>query len=86
MGEAPGEQEDRQGKTFVGPSGKLLRRHIPDLRFWENKLRWSNTIRCRPLGNRDPEQIETECCRPCTVERNCDALSVVIARLDRATQ
>jgi uracil-DNA glycosylase family 4 len=46
LGEAPGEEEDRQGKQFVGPSGKLLRRQIPERML--SKIRWNNVVRCFP--------------------------------------
>lgn len=74
LGEAPGEVEDEYGEAFIGPSGKCLRQYIDN--DWLKYLRWSNTIRCRPtkkekkdkggyyIANRDPTEVETECCRP----------------------
>jgi len=62
LGEAPGEEEDKQGKQFVGDSGQLLREHIP--KRWFPMIRWDNTLRCRPENNRNPDPVETECCRP----------------------
>ncbi len=61
MGEAPGENEDKEGKQFVGKSGDYLQDHIPER--WLSSIRWNNTIRCRPPHNRDPEGLEVECCR-----------------------
>lgn len=66
LGEAPGEEEDDEGKQFVGRAGRLLRRHIPA--DWQNYLMWDNVVRCRPtIGikqeNRPPERIEIEACR-----------------------
>jgi len=61
LGEAPGEQEDEQGEQFVGKSGRLLRDQIPAK--YAHHFRWNNTIRCRPPNNRNPEPLETECCR-----------------------
>src|SRR5215469_2434625 len=46
LAEAPGEQEDLQGKPLVGPSGKLLREHIP-FKF-KDRVAFQNTVRCRP--------------------------------------
>jgi uracil-DNA glycosylase family 4 len=60
LGEAPGEQEDRQGDVFVGQTGQLLRSKIPE--DWQKKAYWSNTVRCRPEGNRTPEPVEVACC------------------------
>jgi uracil-DNA glycosylase family 4 len=62
IGEAPGAQEDARGKQFVGKSGQVLRLRIPEK--WESKIRWNNTVRCRPPDNRDPSPVEIECCRP----------------------
>jgi uracil-DNA glycosylase len=62
LGEAPGELEDKQGKPFVGPSGRLLRSHIPER--YQSKVRFSNTTRCwTGPGNPDPTDVQTECCR-----------------------
>lgn len=69
VGEAPGSEEDAAGEQFIGRSGRLLRANIPD--SWLPKIRWSNSIRCRPAaqfslgtGNREPDKVELECCRP----------------------
>jgi uracil-DNA glycosylase len=64
VGEAPGEQEDKRNKQFVGPSGELLesslRRYGVDMR----RDCWlTNSIICRPPNNREPKK-EIEYCRP----------------------
>lgn len=61
LGEANGEQEDREGEHFVGKSGQLLRPKIP-VEF-RDKIRWNNTINCHPPANRNPEKLELDCCR-----------------------
>lgn len=60
LGEGPGEDEDLEGKPFVGKSGKFLRRYLP-FRDME-RLAWTNTVRCRPPGNRTPTGLEAHCC------------------------
>lgn len=60
LGEAPGKNEDEQGEQFVGNSGQLIREHIPE--ELERKIRWSNTVQCRPPGNRTPTDVEIACC------------------------
>lgn len=65
LGEAPGADEDRTGTQFVGKAGKVLRLRIP--KHWENKIRWNNVVRSRPPRNRDPSQVEVECCRPSVI-------------------
>lgn len=62
LGEAPGSEEDETGYQFVGASGRLLRRHIP--KDWIDKIRWNNVVRTRTPGNRDPSNVEIECCFP----------------------
>ena len=70
VGEAPGEQEDRQGEPFVGKSGQLLDnmlRAIALTRFDAEPARQvyiANTIKCRPPGNRNPEADELAKCEP----------------------
>lgn len=61
LGEAPGEQEDEHGEQFVGNSGRLIRDRVPSR--WLDHIRWNNTLRCRPPGNRDPQPFELACCR-----------------------
>jgi uracil-DNA glycosylase len=65
IGEAPGKDEDEQGKPFVGRSGQLLDRMLAQigLNRTQNVL-ISNTIYWRPPGNRDPTQGEIVACLP----------------------
>jgi len=60
LGEAPGEEEDERGEAFVGPSGRMLRHHIP-MRL-ADRVAYSNASRCRPPGNRTPTGHEMHCC------------------------
>jgi DNA polymerase len=70
VGEAPGEQEDRQGEPFVGKSGQLLDnmlRAIGLTRAEADEARQvyiANTVKCRPPGNRNPEPEELAQCEP----------------------
>ena len=58
LGEAPGSEEDRLGRPFVGPSGKLLKRYLkPEV---QELVRWGNVIRCYPGKDATPGPIETE--------------------------
>lgn len=67
IGEAPGADEDRQGKPFVGMSGQLLTKAFECAGFERQKdLYISNTIFWRPPGNRQPTQQELEACFPFT--------------------
>lgn len=64
VGEAPGEEEDRQGLPFVGPAGELLTRIIEAIDLRRDEVYIANTVKCRPPGNRDPEPDEVAACRP----------------------
>lgn len=65
IGEAPGKEEDEQGKPFVGRSGQLLDRMLATIGLDRRKnLLISNTIYWRPPGNRPPTQGEIAACMP----------------------
>ncbi len=64
IGEAPGAEEDRQGKPFVGRAGKLLDRIILALGLKREDVYISNILKCRPPGNRDPRPDEVASCTP----------------------
>lgn len=72
VGEAPGEQEDRQGEPFVGPAGRLLDQMLAALDLTRDasvadparRVYIANTLKCRPPGNRNPTPQELACCEP----------------------
>lgn len=65
IGEAPGEQEDKQGKPFVGKSGKLLDSMLASVGHSRDRdVFIANVIKCRPPGNRDPLPDEVATCSP----------------------
>jgi uracil-DNA glycosylase family 4 len=74
IGEAPGADEDRQGKPFVGPSGKLLDQMLKAAGINREKAYITNIIFWRPPGNRDPSAAEIAMCRP-FVERHIELVS-----------
>ncbi|HUH91600.1 MAG TPA: uracil-DNA glycosylase [Casimicrobiaceae bacterium] len=65
VGEAPGADEDAKGEPFVGQAGRLLDSMLAALgmRRGEN-VYIANVLKCRPPGNRTPEPVEVEACRP----------------------
>jgi len=63
LGEAPGEQEDREGEPFVGRSGDLLTEKLRENGLDRETVRITNCVRCRPPENRDPRGEELENCR-----------------------
>jgi len=65
IGEAPGRDEDLQGKPFVGRSGQLLTKMIENvLNVKREEVYITNIVKCRPPQNRDPEIEEIESCKP----------------------
>ncbi len=64
VGEGPGENEDLQGRPFVGRSGKILADMMAKHGFTRDDVLITNTVKCRPPGNRDPKPEEMEACRP----------------------
>ncbi|WP_448951430.1 uracil-DNA glycosylase [Labrys neptuniae] len=64
VGEAPGRDEDIQGKPFVGRSGQLLDRMLTAIGLDRTKAYIANVVPWRPPGNRDPTPQETTICRP----------------------
>ncbi|QEI06252.1 uracil-DNA glycosylase [Pigmentiphaga aceris] len=66
IGEAPGEQEDRQGVPFVGRSGQLLENMLGAIGVQRAKgdAFVTNIVKCRPPNNRNPEPEEAAACRP----------------------
>jgi len=72
IGEGPGAEEDRQGLPFVGRSGQLLDRLIgEELGLDPSQVQVTNVVRCRPPGNRDPQDDEVKACTP-YLERQLD--------------
>lgn len=70
VGEAPGEQEDREGEPFVGAAGQLLDRILAALGLTRSEadaarqVYIANTLKCRPPRNRNPEPAEMAQCAP----------------------
>ncbi|MDF2763762.1 MAG: putative uracil-DNA glycosylase [Rhodospirillales bacterium] len=64
VGEAPGSDEDRDGRPFVGVSGQLLDRMLAAIGLGRQEIYLANTVYWRPPGNRSPTQAETAACLP----------------------
>lgn len=64
VGEGPGSNEDRQGRPFVGPAGALLTELLASIGWSRGEVFITNVVKCRPPGNRDPEQDEIAACAP----------------------
>jgi uracil-DNA glycosylase len=64
VGEAPGAEEDRTGRPFVGAAGKLLTLMLASVGFRREDVYICNVLKCRPPGNRNPQPDEVEACSP----------------------
>ncbi len=64
VGEAPGADEDQQGKPFVGRAGQLLTKIIEAMGLKREQVYICNILKCRPPGNRNPLPEEILACEP----------------------
>jgi uracil-DNA glycosylase len=69
IGEAPGAEEDKQGKPFVGAAGKFLNEMLGLLNLNREDVFIANVLKCRPPANRDPLPEEVEVCWPWLLEQ-----------------
>ncbi len=69
VGEAPGRDEDIQGRPFVGRAGQLLTRIIQAMGFEREHVYIANVIKCRPPENRTPKPDEIKACSPYLVKQ-----------------
>jgi len=63
VGEAPGRDEDMQGRPFVGRAGQLLTKIIHAMKFQRDEVYITNIVKCRPPGNRNPQGAEIASCK-----------------------
>ncbi len=62
VGEAPGENEDKEGRPFVGRAGKLLDKFLIAADIDRKNVYITNILKCRPPKNRDPQKEEEDAC------------------------
>jgi|WetSurMetagenome_2_1015567.scaffolds.fasta_scaffold147792_1 uracil-DNA glycosylase len=74
IGEAPGREEDLQGRPFVGDAGTVLTRLINKMGFQREDVYIANIVKCRPPLNRDPEPDEIGVCTA-FIERQIEVVS-----------
>lgn len=63
VGEAPGRNEDFQGKPFVGAAGQILSEALEYAGFARDQVYITNVVKCRPPNNRQPTAEERDACR-----------------------
>jgi DNA polymerase len=62
IGEGPGAHEDKQGRPFVGASGKFLEQLLNNAGYQRKDVFIANVVKCRPPNNRDPQPEELTAC------------------------
>lgn len=84
IGEAPGEEEDIQGRPFIGRAGQLLTKAIENAGYKREDFYIANINKCRPPGNRTPTIEEQEACFP-YLQRQIDIINPKVLCLLGAT-
>lgn len=84
VGEAPGAQEDQLGRPFVGRAGRTLDKLMAEAGLDREKVMITNTVKCRPPGNRRPTSEEVSSCRPYLAEDLNDKTFVLALGLSAA--
>jgi uracil-DNA glycosylase family 4 len=69
VGEAPGAEEDQQGRPFVGEAGGVLNNMLNKLGLRREEVYIANILKSRPPGNRDPEPDEVAACLPFLIKQ-----------------
>lgn len=69
VGEAPGADEDQQGKPFVGRAGQKLTQIINAIKLSRDDVYITNVLKCRPPDNRNPLPAEIKACEPYLIEQ-----------------
>lgn len=64
VGQNPGQQEDRQGRPFIGPSGQVIKAQVFKAGLTDLKIRYTNVVRCLTPDNREPTPKEIKACKP----------------------
>ena len=75
IGEGPGASEDKQGRPFVGASGKFLNQLLEQAGVTRTDVFITNVVKCRPPGNRDPLADEIEICTSNYLQHQIDIIN-----------
>jgi DNA polymerase len=74
IGEAPGFNEDEQGRPFVGRAGKLLEEFLSSIRKRREEVFITNVVKCRPPNNRQPEEEEIKICTSLYLDKQIELI------------
>jgi len=74
IGEAPGFNEDEQGRPFVGRAGKLLEEFLSSIGKKREEVFITNVVKCRPPNNRQPEEEEIKICTSLYLDKQIELI------------
>jgi DNA polymerase len=74
IGEAPGFNEDEQGRPFVGRAGKLLEEFLSSIGKRREDVFITNVVKCRPPNNRQPEEEEIKICTSLYLDKQIELI------------
>jgi len=74
IGEAPGFNEDEQGRPFVGKAGKLLEVFLSSVGKKREEVFITNVVKCRPPNNRQPEEEEIKICTSLYLDKQIELI------------
>jgi len=74
IGEAPGFNEDEQGRPFVGRAGKLLEEFLISIGKKREEVFITNVVKCRPPNNRQPEEEEIKICTSLYLDKQIELI------------
>ncbi len=75
IGEGPGGMEDRTGRPFVGPAGRLLDTLLRENAIERSKIFITNSVKCRPPENRTPRRDELDICTTTWLHRQLELIA-----------
>jgi len=75
IGEAPGATEDKCGIPFCGAAGKFLNEMLAEIGLNREDIFITNTVKCRPPANRDPEEAEKNICTSTYLDRQIELIN-----------
>jgi len=75
IGEAPGFNEDEQGRPFVGKAGKLLEEFLSSIGKKREEVFITNVVKCRPPNNRQPEEEEIRICTSLYLDKQIELIN-----------
>jgi DNA polymerase len=78
VGEAPGKNEDKQGRPFVGLSGKFFNQMLEKIGLSRNEIFVTGSVKCRPPKNRMPKDDELKICKENWLNKQIEIIDPIL--------